>query len=113
MPSQIHNLRRYAWEIPFPRKKLRNTLTHYSLGRVTKQLLRALPVRDTLRDKEKCAACAVVGNGGSLGVYELGAEIDQANLVIRLNAGPTRGFERHVGSRTDLRLVNRLHMVGL
>ena len=34
----------------------------------------------------------------------------EANVVIRLNAGPTRGFERHVGSRTDLRLVNRLHM---
>jgi uncharacterized membrane protein YgcG len=136
-------------EIPFPRKKLRNSLTHYSLGRVSKQLVllksytvhpkpqtlnpqpstrnptpytlsciphtlylkvRALPPRDLLRSKTKQGVCAVVGNGGSLGVYELGSEIDQADLVIRLNAGPTRGFERHVGSRTDLRLVNRLHM---
>ena len=107
----MHAKRRHVdEEIPFPRKKLRNTLTHYSLGRVTKQLVRALPPRDILRDREKQVVCAVVGNGGSLGVYELGAEIDEANVVIRLNAGPTRGFERHVGSRTDLRLVNRLHM---
>jgi hypothetical protein len=48
----MHAKRRHLdEEIPFPRKKLRNTLTHYSLGRVSKQLLRALPPLDTLRAK--------------------------------------------------------------
>ena len=50
-------------------------------------------------------SCAVVGNGGSLLLYELGSTIDMHDVVIRLNAGPTNGFETHVGSKTTLRWV--------
>ena len=49
-------------------------------------------------------------NGGTLLAYDLGKDIDSADVIIRLNAGPIKGFEKKVGSRTDYRLVNRLHM---
>ena len=58
----------------------------------------------------KHGSCAVVGNGGSLLLYRLGHVVDAHDVVIRLNAGPTAGFEEHVGTRTTYRLVNRLHM---
>ncbi|KAK3274339.1 hypothetical protein CYMTET_17475 [Cymbomonas tetramitiformis] len=41
--------------------------------------------------------CAVVGNGGSLRLYEQGGYINKHDCVIRFNRGPTAGFERHVG----------------
>lgn len=97
-------------EIPFPRKKLRNTLTHYSLGRLTAKLQKVLPANDPLRQRAKQERCAVVGNGGTLALYELGAEIDGADTIVRLNGGPTRGHESHAGTKTTYRLVNRMHM---
>ena len=100
-------------KIPFPRKKFRNQLTHYSLGAVSKALRDVLPMRDEVRASIGVGAattCAVVGNGGSLLLHELGSTIDMHDVVIRLNAGPTAGYEAHVGSKTTLRLVNRLHM---
>jgi hypothetical protein len=50
-----------------------------------------------------------VAPGESLLTYQNGAEIDAHDLVIRVGGGgagdphqPTAGFERHVGSRTDV-----------
>jgi hypothetical protein len=106
-------------EIPFPRKKLRDTLQHYSLGKAKKGLIGVIPEEDEVRltllgenrnSFNKKGACAVIGNGGTLLAYDLGKEIDSADVIIRLNAGPIKGFEKKVGSRTDYRLVNRLHM---
>ena len=100
-------------KLPFPRKKLRNQLTHYSLGAVTKPLRDVLPPRDEVRGslgRGGALTCAVVGNSGSLLLYELGTTIDMHDVIIRLNAGPTQGFEAQVGSRTTLRLVNRVHL---
>ncbi len=37
---------------------------------------------------------------------EAGAEIDQSSCIWRMNNAPTRGFERDVGHRTDLRVVS-------
>ena len=50
--------------------------------------------------------CAVVGSSGSLLWEEAGREIDEHDLVIRLNRAPVAGFEAHVGSFTSARLVN-------
>lgn len=58
-------------------------------------------------------SCAVVAPGESLLTYENGAEIDAHDLVIRVGGGgaddahqPTAGFQRHVGSRTDVYVAN-------
>lgn len=48
--------------------------------------------------------CAVVGSSASLLSREFGAEIDSADVVVRINTAPTRGFERHVGRRTSVRI---------
>jgi hypothetical protein len=47
--------------------------------------------------------CAGVGSSSSLLDDENGDEIDSCDLILRANSPPTlRGFERHVGSRTDV-----------
>ncbi|KAK3265187.1 hypothetical protein CYMTET_26109, partial [Cymbomonas tetramitiformis] len=100
-------------ELPFPRKKLRNVLAHYSLGKVTKKILDGIPSRDPVRQmvrRRKAKSCAVVGNAGSVRMYSLGPQIDAHEFVVRLNGGPTAHFAKHVGARTTFRLVNRLHL---
>ena len=52
--------------------------------------------------------CALVGNARSLLSHTMGTVIDtEFDAVMRLNQGPTDGFEAHVGKRTTFRLVNR------
>lgn len=48
---------------------------------------------------------AIVGNSPRLIEAENGAVIDSHDIVIRINDGPTAGFEAHVGQRTTLRVV--------
>lgn len=73
--------------------------------------------RDSLRDARAVAAlaaargddkphasCAVVGSAAALLASSAGAEIDEHELVVRINQAPTVGWEEHVGSRTDLRV---------
>ena len=50
--------------------------------------------------------CAVVGSGGSLWRSGLGREIDSHDVVLRVNQAPTVGYERHVGRRTHVRMLN-------
>ncbi|XP_066295069.1 alpha-2,8-sialyltransferase 8B-like [Branchiostoma lanceolatum] len=50
--------------------------------------------------------CAVVGNGGILLESHCGAEIDSKDYVIRMNLPAIRGFERDVGRRTNLTVLN-------
>jgi len=94
----------------FPIKRQRNRLSHYRIGRITPELWSLLPEDDFLRRRGRRGSCAVVGNGGTLLLYELGSAIDAHDVVLRLNAGPREGFSANVGSRADLRLVNRAHM---
>lgn len=49
--------------------------------------------------------CALVTTAGSLLNYSFGAEIDRADCVIRAGQGPTRGFEKFVGSKTHVRVI--------
>ena len=50
--------------------------------------------------------CAVVGNGGRLRQEYHQKEIDAADVVIRFNQGVTQGFEKHVGSKSTIRMYN-------
>ena len=51
--------------------------------------------------------CAIVGNAGSSLTVHWGSAIDAAEAVIRINQGPTKGYEPFVGSRTTYRLINK------
>eukprot|EP00873_Tetraselmis_striata_P035973 jgi/Tetstr1/456237/TSEL_042999.t1 len=53
------------------------------------------------------STCAVVGSSSTLLQSEQGKEIDAHSFVMRFNQAPTRRFERHVGSKTSLRLQNQ------
>jgi len=50
--------------------------------------------------------CAVVGSGPAIMEREYGAEIDSHDCIIRCNRAPSDGFEKNVGSRTDIRILN-------
>ena len=57
----------------------------------------------------KFDSCAIVGNSGNLLLAEYGKDIDSHDVVIRVNQAPTEGsYEKHVGKKTSMRLLNRL-----
>eukprot|EP00899_Mesostigma_viride_P027525 jgi/Mesvir1/7958/Mv11871-RA.4 len=80
-----------------------------SLGLMTQELYDMLPDTDILGSM-RFGSCAVVGSAGILVTQPFGAEIDAHDAVIRFNIAPVTGFERFVGSRTTIRLVNRKHI---
>ena len=51
-------------------------------------------------------SCAVVRSSPSVLKRSHGREIDGHSAVIRFNEAPTKGFEKHVGSKTTVRLQN-------
>ena len=84
-----------------------------SLGSCTKKVLAVLPDTDPLAFR-RYNTCAVVGSGGimvhkSVAADALGEAIDKHDAVFRFNLAPTKGFEKSVGSKTTIRLINRKH----
>ncbi|KAI8506245.1 hypothetical protein Bbelb_156720 [Branchiostoma belcheri] len=53
-------------------------------------------------------SCAVVSSSHALTFHGYGKEIDSHGAVLRFNCAPTDQFEKFVGSRTDIRMVNTL-----
>ncbi|XP_022083657.1 alpha-N-acetyl-neuraminyl-2,3-beta-galactosyl-1,3-N-acetyl-galactosaminide alpha-2,6-sialyltransferase-like [Acanthaster planci] len=61
---------------------------------------------DNKRTNLSCTSCALVSSSGFLIGKNASKEIDSRSCVIRLNMAPVRGFEKDVGSRTSLRVLN-------
>ncbi|RWS11206.1 beta-galactoside alpha-2:6-sialyltransferase 2-like protein [Dinothrombium tinctorium] len=57
-------------------------------------------------DRLKRTKCAMVTNAASLLHSKKGEEIDSHDVVLRFNDAPTFGYERDVGSKTTLRILN-------
>ncbi|KAI3366243.1 hypothetical protein L3Q82_010066 [Scortum barcoo] len=51
-------------------------------------------------------SCAVVMSAGAVLNSSLGWEIDSHDAVLRFNAAPIKGFERDVGTKTTIRIIN-------
>ncbi|KAA0710772.1 CMP-N-acetylneuraminate-beta-galactosamide-alpha-2,3-sialyltransferase 1 [Triplophysa tibetana] len=53
----------------------------------------------------RCRSCAVVGNSGNMLGSQYGALIDSNDFIMRMNEGPTVGYERDVGHKTTHRII--------
>ncbi|XP_059411776.1 CMP-N-acetylneuraminate-beta-galactosamide-alpha-2,3-sialyltransferase 1-like isoform X2 [Carassius carassius] len=74
---------------------------------VVDQLFPLFPDKEHYSDTgpDRCRTCAVVGNSGNLLGSKYGPLIDFHDFVIRMNKGPTEGYEKDVGSKTTHRIV--------
>ncbi|XP_036871464.1 beta-galactoside alpha-2,6-sialyltransferase 2 isoform X1 [Manis javanica] len=69
-----------------------------------RELVPAVPLRRLLT--RGLHSCAVVTSAGAILNSSLGEEIDSHDAVLRFNSAPTRGYEKDVGNKTTLRIIN-------
>ncbi|XP_048861223.1 CMP-N-acetylneuraminate-beta-galactosamide-alpha-2,3-sialyltransferase 4-like isoform X2 [Brienomyrus brachyistius] len=72
---------------------------------ILRDIFSVLPYDDIPEHLEssKCRTCVVIGNGFIIKNTSLGNTINQYDVVIRINDGPVRGFEKDVGNKTTMR----------
>ncbi|XP_044072661.1 beta-galactoside alpha-2,6-sialyltransferase 2 isoform X1 [Siniperca chuatsi] len=72
------------------------------------RLVPSLPLEHLYRwqDQNSFKTCAVVTSAGAILRSRLGKEIDTHDAVLRFNAAPTEGYERDVGNKTTIRIIN-------
>eukprot|EP00003_Mantamonas_plastica_P032379 TRINITY_DN877_c0_g1_i8.p1 TRINITY_DN877_c0_g1~~TRINITY_DN877_c0_g1_i8.p1 ORF type:complete len:455 (+),score=110.92 TRINITY_DN877_c0_g1_i8:743-2107(+) len=58
-----------------------------------------------IANQDKYETCALVANSGLVLSKEYGQQIDSHDAVIRCNLGPTKGYEKNVGSKTTFRVI--------
>ncbi|XP_033640604.1 CMP-N-acetylneuraminate-beta-galactosamide-alpha-2,3-sialyltransferase 2-like [Asterias rubens] len=78
-----------------------------NISDVLDKVFKLIPEKQPLnhRQDECCIRCAVVGNSGNLRNSKYGKLIDSHHRVIRVNYGPTEGYEDDVGSKETHRLA--------
>lgn len=59
------------------------------------------------KELRKGSNCILVGNSPLITKFNKGDKINSFDSVVRLNDAPTDSFEKQVGNRTDLRVLNR------
>ncbi|XP_019750098.1 beta-galactoside alpha-2,6-sialyltransferase 2 [Hippocampus comes] len=73
------------------------------------RLVPSLPL-EQLQGGSSFKTCAVVASAGAILRSRLGKEIDAHDAVLRFNAAPTEGYEKDVGSKTTIRIINSMVM---
>ncbi|KAJ1634690.1 glycosyltransferase family 29-domain-containing protein [Pavlovales sp. CCMP2436] len=75
-----------------------------------KQLFEQLPDYEQVR-RLRYRSCAVVGSSPEVLLYEDGAEIDRHDAVFRANMAKVNGYQKYVGNRTTVRVINPVESV--
>ncbi|KAJ8978176.1 hypothetical protein NQ317_009664 [Molorchus minor] len=73
---------------------------------VVKHPLREYIPKRSLFENKRFNSCAIVASAGALKNSNLGAIIDSHDLVLRFNHAPVKGFEKDVGKKTTIRVLN-------